>query len=152
MAEAVEAAAVDVCGDEEKSEERSTRSCRSATHKRRLDELDLNEGVGSDGGSGDDDDGGSVTEVAGGASSSNNSSSSNNDSGSNCDTKSGSPAEGVDQIRMPTVRQYNRSKLPRLRWTPDLHISFVHAVDRLGGPDSKLTKCYPYKHLMLRKL
>ncbi|CAL9773090.1 unnamed protein product [Musa acuminata subsp. burmannicoides] len=144
MAEAVEAAAVDVCRDEEKSEERSTRSCRSATHKRRLDELDLNEGVGSDGGSGDDDDddddGGSVTEVAGGASSSNNSSSSNNDSGSNCDNKSGSPAEGVDQIRMPTVRQYNRSKLPRLRWTPDLHISFVHAVDRLGGPDRATPK------------
>ncbi|RWW36422.1 hypothetical protein BHE74_00058562 [Ensete ventricosum] len=138
MAETVEAAAVDVCEDEEKSEERSTRRCRSATHKRRLDQLDLNEGVGSDGGSGDDDDddGGSVTEVAGGASSSNNSSSSNNDSGSNCDNKSSSPAEGFDQIRMPTVRQYNRSKLPRLRWTPDLHISFVRAVDRLGGPDN----------------
>ncbi|KAJ8470980.1 hypothetical protein OPV22_025323 [Ensete ventricosum] len=143
MAETVEAAAVDVCEDEEKSEERSTRRCRSATHKRRLDQLDLNEGVGSDGGSGDDDDdddGGSVTEVAGGASSSNNSSSSNNDSGSNCDNKSSSPAEGFDQIRMPTVRQYNRSKLPRLRWTPDLHISFVRAVDRLGGPDRATPK------------
>ncbi|CAL9104871.1 unnamed protein product [Musa textilis] len=140
MAETVEAAAVDVCEDKEKSEERSTGSCRSATHKRRLGELDLNEGVRSDGGSGDDDDGGSVTEVAGGASSSNNSSSSNNDSGSNCENKSSSPAEGVDQIRMPTVRQYNRSKLPRLRWTPDLHISFVHAVDRLGGPDRATPK------------
>ncbi|XWS19710.1 hypothetical protein CRYUN_Cryun31cG0039400 [Craigia yunnanensis] len=32
-----------------------------------------------------------------------------------------------------TVREYVRSKLPRLRWTPDLHLSFVHAVERLGG-------------------
>ncbi|XP_034697519.1 uncharacterized protein LOC117923371 isoform X3 [Vitis riparia] len=32
-----------------------------------------------------------------------------------------------------SVRQYVRSKMPRLRWTPDLHLSFVHAVERLGG-------------------
>ncbi|GLJ37155.1 hypothetical protein SUGI_0753570 [Cryptomeria japonica] len=31
------------------------------------------------------------------------------------------------------VRQYVRSKMPRLRWTPDLHHSFLHAVERLGG-------------------
>ncbi|KAK4423327.1 putative Myb family transcription factor [Sesamum alatum] len=31
------------------------------------------------------------------------------------------------------VRQYVRSKVPRLRWTPDLHHCFVHAIDRLGG-------------------
>lgn len=35
------------------------------------------------------------------------------------------------------VRRYNRSKLPRLRWTPDLHLSFVHAIDKLGGQESK---------------
>lgn len=35
------------------------------------------------------------------------------------------------------VRKYNRSKTPRLRWTPDLHLCFVHAVERLGGQDSK---------------
>lgn len=35
-----------------------------------------------------------------------------------------------------TVRQYVRSKMPRLRWTPDLHLSFVHAVERLGGQES----------------
>lgn len=40
-----------------------------------------------------------------------------------------------------SVRQYNRSKTPRLRWTPDLHLCFVHAVERLGGQDSK----YLYK-------
>ncbi|PQQ02972.1 putative transcription factor KAN4 [Prunus yedoensis var. nudiflora] len=31
------------------------------------------------------------------------------------------------------VRPYVRSKMPRLRWTPDLHHCFVHAVERLGG-------------------
>lgn len=36
----------------------------------------------------------------------------------------------------PYVRPYCRSKMPRLRWTNDLHQSFVHAVDRLGGEDS----------------
>lgn len=35
------------------------------------------------------------------------------------------------------VRQYVRSKMPRLRWTPDLHLSFVRAVERLGGQESK---------------
>jgi hypothetical protein len=35
-----------------------------------------------------------------------------------------------------SVRQYIRSKMPRLRWTPDLHLCFVHAVERLGGQDS----------------
>ncbi|KAL2475152.1 HTH myb-type domain-containing protein [Abeliophyllum distichum] len=31
------------------------------------------------------------------------------------------------------VRRYIRSKIPRLRWTPDLHLSFVRAIERLGG-------------------
>lgn len=35
------------------------------------------------------------------------------------------------------VRKYIRSKMPRLRWTPDLHLCFVRAVERLGGHDSK---------------
>ncbi|KAL1543598.1 hypothetical protein AAHA92_20551 [Salvia divinorum] len=33
----------------------------------------------------------------------------------------------------PMVRPYNRSKTPRLRWTPDLHRGFLQAVERLGG-------------------
>lgn len=38
------------------------------------------------------------------------------------------------------VRQYVRSKLPRLRWTPDLHLSFVHAIERLGGQERATPK------------
>ena len=42
------------------------------------------------------------------------------------------------------VRQYIRSKVPRLRWTPDLHHCFVHAIERLGGQESKLPVfCHP---------
>lgn len=35
-----------------------------------------------------------------------------------------------------SVRQYAKSKLPRLRWTVELHESFVMAVEKLGGQDS----------------
>ena len=42
-------------------------------------------------------------------------------------------------LKPPVVRPYVRSKSPRLRWTPDLHHCFVHAVERLGGEDSKLS-------------
>lgn len=42
--------------------------------------------------------------------------------------------------RNGSVRQYIRSKVPRLRWTPDLHHCFVHAIDRLGGQDKATPK------------
>ncbi|XP_065878837.1 two-component response regulator ARR10-like [Euphorbia lathyris] len=42
--------------------------------------------------------------------------------------------------RRNSVRQYVRSKMPRLRWTPDLHLSFVHAVERLGGQERATPK------------
>lgn len=38
------------------------------------------------------------------------------------------------------VRPYVRSKMPRLRWTPDLHLRFVHAVERLGGQERATPK------------
>ncbi|CAA0836268.1 myb-like HTH transcriptional regulator family protein [Striga hermonthica] len=39
-----------------------------------------------------------------------------------------------------SVRPYVRSKLPRLRWTPDLHLRFVQAVKRLGGQERATPK------------
>lgn len=42
--------------------------------------------------------------------------------------------------RNGAVRQYIRSKVPRLRWTPDLHHCFVHAIERLGGQDKATPK------------
>ncbi|KAL5720951.1 hypothetical protein ACHQM5_013572 [Ranunculus cassubicifolius] len=38
------------------------------------------------------------------------------------------------------VRQYIRSKTPRLRWTPELHHRFAHAVERLGGQERATPK------------
>ncbi|KAK7412674.1 hypothetical protein VNO78_04217 [Psophocarpus tetragonolobus] len=43
-------------------------------------------------------------------------------------------------LKTPMVRPYLRSKMPRLRWTPDLHRCFVHAVQRLGGEDRATPK------------
>ncbi|CAN6278096.1 unnamed protein product [Urochloa humidicola] len=113
--------------------------------------LDLNEGFDaeSEEGVGDDeedegeegdDDGGSTTDVGGSGSSSNNSSTNNNSESKKGDNKGGSKSEGSGEQRVPTVRQYNRSKLPRLRWTPDLHLAFVHAVERLGGQERATPK------------
>ncbi|XP_020695194.1 putative Myb family transcription factor At1g14600 isoform X2 [Dendrobium catenatum] len=48
--------------------------------------------------------------------------------------------EGERKINSGSVRQYNRSKIPRLRWTPDLHMCFVRAVERLGGQDRATPK------------
>ncbi|XP_059428727.1 uncharacterized protein LOC132162521 [Corylus avellana] len=39
-----------------------------------------------------------------------------------------------------SVRPYVRSKMPRLRWTPDLHLRFVHSVEKLGGHDRATPK------------
>ena len=69
-----------------------------------------------------------------------NNSNSNNNSKLNGSSSSSSTVEVGDK-KAPTssgsVRPYNRSKTPRLRWTPDLHLCFVQAVERLGGQESK---------------
>lgn len=77
----------------------------------------------------------------GGSSSSNDNSnssggSSNNNNDNDNDNKKNSSSGGSNE-RTGKVRQYNRSKMPRLRWTPDLHRSFVLAVERLGGQESE---------------
>ncbi|XP_022142143.1 protein PHOSPHATE STARVATION RESPONSE 1-like isoform X2 [Momordica charantia] len=46
----------------------------------------------------------------------------------------------INNFKSPMVRPYVRSKIPRLRWTPDLHRCFVHAVERLGGEDRATPK------------
>ncbi|XP_022764466.1 two-component response regulator ARR18-like [Durio zibethinus] len=48
--------------------------------------------------------------------------------------------ENENKSASGSVRRYNRSKTPRLRWTPDLHLCFVHAVERLGGQDRATPK------------
>ncbi|XWS74784.1 hypothetical protein CRYUN_Cryun01aG0027000 [Craigia yunnanensis] len=55
-------------------------------------------------------------------------------------SSSSSVEENEKKSASGSVRQYNRSKTPRLRWKPDLHLCFVHAVERLGGQDRATPK------------
>ncbi|KAJ7290926.1 hypothetical protein O6H91_02G090300 [Diphasiastrum complanatum] len=68
------------------------------------------------------------------------SSESNNSSAAGRSTTSESAIAIGDSARSSSVRQYVRSKTPRLRWTPDLHECFIRAVERLGGQDRATPK------------
>lgn len=61
----------------------------------------------------------------------------NNGGGSSSSNSTVEENENNKKTSSSSVRPYVRSKLPRLRWTPDLHLRFVHAVQRLGGQESE---------------
>ncbi|EFJ10619.1 hypothetical protein SELMODRAFT_426960 [Selaginella moellendorffii] len=67
------------------------------------------------------------------------SSSAGTNSGKSCDSSSRKNSSS-SAATAGGVRQYVRSKMPRLRWTPDLHHCFVNAVERLGGQDRATPK------------
>uniref|UniRef100_A0A0E0MIN7 HTH myb-type domain-containing protein n=1 Tax=Oryza punctata TaxID=4537 RepID=A0A0E0MIN7_ORYPU len=64
----------------------------------------------------------------------------NNDGSSTSSTTVEEGDSGQRTSSSSSVRPYVRSKNPRLRWTPELHLSFVRAVDRLGGQDRATPK------------
>lgn len=65
-----------------------------------------------------------------------------NPSNQNGDEEDGSSSNSTvdENEKKSSVRPYVRSKTPRLRWTHDLHLRFVQAVERLGGQEKATPK------------
>ena len=97
-----------------------------------LGKQSLDDGERDGGGAGREGDGGSESEEF--------SSESNTTSTTNPGQDGGGNRAAGKLGSRGKVRQYVRSRLPRLRWTQDLHRCFVLAVERLGGQESK---CLP---------
>ncbi|CAN6357343.1 unnamed protein product [Urochloa humidicola] len=66
--------------------------------------------------------------------------SSSNSSTVELDESAGSGGDKQGGAPSSSVRPYVRSKNPRLRWTPELHLCFLRAVGRLGGQDRATPK------------
>ncbi|KAI3447810.1 hypothetical protein Pfo_004475 [Paulownia fortunei] len=64
----------------------------------------------------------------------------NNESCNLKDGRTSSNSTVEESEKKTPVRPYVRSKMPRLRWTPDLHLRFLQAVERLGGQDRATPK------------
>ncbi|XP_062160521.1 two-component response regulator ARR10-like [Alnus glutinosa] len=114
-------------GAEVYCEEKSDRSDQEQAENASVVSFDLNEEASSQ----DDDNIAEVAELSG----------EDNDKrtdGNSANNDTSGDGEGNE--RTAKVRQYVRSKMPRLRWTPDLHLSFVHAVERLGGQERATPK------------
>ena len=88
--------------------------------------------VGEAGGDGEGDDAGGADDVPRG-----HDGSSSNSSTVELDEAGGDSGRKAAGASPSSVRPYVRSKNPRLRWTPELHLCFLRAVDRLGGQDRK---------------
>jgi hypothetical protein len=58
---------------------------------------------------------------------------------------------GSESEKKSSVRPYVRSKMPRLRWTPDLHLGFIYAVEKLGDMIVSFYNIYYFIYIYIPK-